>query len=331
MSSDSTQIVVYGATGVLGREILVALEGEAIEEVASIQVTGVRSAGEEIPWPGAPLQVQSPDAIDVDKVDIAILATPPEVSLALAPTLRDRGALVFDCSGAAHENVTTLSPGTDRAVLEDLESLVAIANPAASALEPLVRAAQKATPLSAVTATVIVGASMSGREGQEALSSQTVSLLNHRIPDPGPFAGVLAFNLLPDGPGATAEADPWASAARRHLKALVPELANTPVHIQVVQAPVFSGLAASITLATGDPNLQIKAVLDEVDQAEGLLRTTERAAALRDAMELDGSLVGSVRRDEDGALTCWIVSDALMRTANLVGEVVGTVVRDELW
>ena len=59
--------------------------------------------------------------------------------------------------------MTTLSPGTD-AALEDLESLVAIANPAASALEPLVRAAQKATPLSAVTATVIVGASMSGRE-----------------------------------------------------------------------------------------------------------------------------------------------------------------------
>ena len=99
MPSESTQIVVYGATGVLGREILVALEGEALEELSTVQVTGVRSAGQEVPWPGKALEVVSPDAIDPDEVDIAILATPSEASEQLAAQLRDRGALVIDCSG----------------------------------------------------------------------------------------------------------------------------------------------------------------------------------------------------------------------------------------
>jgi len=151
------------------------------------------------------------------------------------------------------------------------------------------------------------------------------------MPDSGPFGGVLAFNLLPDGPGATQASDPWAAATRRHLRALVPALEELPVHIQVVQAPVFSGLAVSATLVCGDPEVELSAVLEQVDKTEGLLRATEGLAALRDAMELDGSLLGTLRKDEDGALTCWIVSDALMRTANLVGDVVGRVVRDELW
>ncbi len=331
MSSDSTQIVVYGATGVLGREILVALEGETLEEQASLQVTGVQSAGQEVPWPGAPLQVVSPDAIDASAVDIAILATPPEASLKLAPELRDRGALVMDCSGALHEDATTLGPGYAVETLEELESLVSIANPAAAILAPLVRAVAALTPIASVQATVMVGASMSGREGQEALSSQTVSLLSHRMPDPGPFSGVLAFNLLPDGPGATSERDPWAEAARRHLKQLAPELDGSPVHVQVVQAPIFSGVAVAATLVPKGGSLNLSEVLERVDQTDGLLRSTERAAALRDAMELDGALLSSLRVDEDGALTCWMVSDALMRTANLVGDVVGRVVRDELW
>lgn len=331
MPSESTQIVVYGATGVLGREILVALEGETLEELSTIQVSGVRSAGQELPWPGKALQVVSPDAIDPDDVDIAILATPPEASEELAAQLRDRGALVIDCSGAAHENVTTLGPGYDPGVLAELESLVVIANPAASALAPLVRAVAQITPITSVFATALVGASMSGRDGQEALSSQTVSLLSHRMPDSGPFGGVLAFNLLPDGPGATSELDPWARAARRDLKALVPALEATPAHIQVVQAPIFSGVGLSVTLLCPEAGVDLGAILEKVDRTDGLLRATEGLAALRDAMELEGSLLGNLRRDEDGALTCWIVSDALMRTANLVGDVVGRVVRDELW
>jgi aspartate-semialdehyde dehydrogenase len=329
--SESTQIVVYGATGVLGREILVALEGEALEELSTVQVTGVRSAGQEVPWPGKALEVVSPDAIDPDEVDIAILATPSEASEQLAAQLRDRGALVIDCSGANHGDVTTLGPGYDPSVLEELESLVVIANPAASALAPLVRSVAEVTPVSSVFATVLVGASMSGRDGQEALSSQTVSLLSHRMPDAGPFHGVLAFNLLPDGPGTTHEMDPWARAARRDLKALVPALEGTPVHVQVVQTPIFSGVGVSTTIVCADPTVEVSSVLEKVDQTDGLLRSTEGLAALRDAMELDGSLLGNLRRDEDGALTCWIVSDALMRTANLVGDVVGRVVRDELW
>ena len=151
------------------------------------------------------------------------------------------------------------------------------------------------------------------------------------MPDPGPFGGVLAFNLLPDGPGATGKSDPWAGAARRHLKSLVPDLEETPVHIQVVQAPIFSGLAVSATVLCSGQEFDLDSVLKQVDQTDGLLRATEGLAALRDAMELDGSLLGTLRKDEDGALTCWIVSDALMRTANLVGDVVGRVVRDELW
>jgi aspartate-semialdehyde dehydrogenase len=331
VSADSTTLVLYGATGVLGREILVALEGACLDGIEVLAVAGPRTSGEEIPWPGGALRAHAPEAIDLASADLAIFATPASVSEALAPVLREKGALIIDCSGAVHEGSTTLGPGFDADALSDLEGHITVANPAAAALEPLARAVARVTGIASITATVIVGASMSGRDGEAALGAQTVALLSHGIPDPGPLGGVLAFNLLPGGPGEHESAGGLGAATARELPALVPDLGGAKLRVQVVSAPVFSGVALSVTLATEDGNVDRDAVLASIDSAPGLLRSTEGRPALRDALDLEGSLVGALRWDEDDTLMCWVVSDALQRTASTVAKVVGTVIEGELW
>jgi len=187
------------------------------------------------------------------------------------------------------------------------------------------------TGIASITATVIVGASMSGRDGEAALGAQTVALLSHGIPDPGPLGGVLAFNLLPGGPGEQNSGGGMAAATARELPALVPDLGGAAVRVQVVSAPVFSGVAVSVTLATDGGNVDRDAVLESIDGAPGLLRSTDGRPALRDALDLEGSLVGALRWDEDDTLMCWVVSDALQRTATTVAKIVGTVIEGELW
>ena len=331
MSADSTNIVLYGATGVLGREILVALEGACLDDIKVRAVAGPRTSGEEIPWPRGALRALAPEEVDLASADIAIFATPAAVSEALTPKLREKGALVIDCSGAAHEGSATLGPGFLTDALADLEGHVTVANPAAAALESLARAVSSATDLESITATVIVGASMSGREGEAALGAQTVALLSHGIPDAGPLGGVLAFNLLPGGPGETDGSGGLGAATARELPALVPELAGAAIRVQVVSAPVFSGVALSVTFATSGDAVDRDAVLASIDAAPGLLRSPEGRPALRDALDLEGALVGALRWDEDDTLMCWVVSDALQRTAATVAKVVGQVIEDELW
>ena len=329
--SDSIQLALYGATGVLGREILVALEGEGLEELELVAVAGGRSAGQDVPWPNGPLTVLSPEQVKLESVDIAIFATPPEVSERWAPALRDLGALVIDCSGATHSPTTSLAPGFDHGLLEDLESHISVASPAAAALCPLVAAAHGVTPLSSITATVLIGASMSGREGQEALSAQTVALLSHRMPDRGPFGSVLAFNLIPGGPRCEPEGDPWAELTRRDLRTLVPSLGEIPIRVQVVQVPIFSGVAITASLTTQAVPVDQEAVMTAIDARDDLFRSTQGRAALRDGLGLEGSLTGDLRWDEDGALECWVISDALQRTAMTVSSAAARVVGDELW
>ena len=92
---------VVGFRGYSGAELVAILDRHPSVEAWLLEH---RADSAEIPRPlgyrGHPRIPCSGDALRQEKLDLVFLATPPEVSMELAPALLDAGARVIDLSGA---------------------------------------------------------------------------------------------------------------------------------------------------------------------------------------------------------------------------------------
>ena len=265
--SDITHnVALVGITGALGREIQSELEveHEGIEQL--LPIAGLRSAGQTVRWRGKTLNVVGPSDVPPGDVDFAVFATPPEVVSREAQRLLEAGARVIDASGVL------ASPPLPRALSHpapvawprlssfsaiDLDTEIALALPSpaastmASLLDALTLPAAGMPRLTALAATVLMPASNAGRDGIDALSRQSVGLLNHRPAlDPRPFPAVLAFNAVAPPPEAAVL---FEAQAADELRRLVPALGGIPIELQPVWIAAFSGLVVSLQLRFDAP------------------------------------------------------------------------------
>ncbi|MCB9729865.1 MAG: hypothetical protein H6744_15505 [Deltaproteobacteria bacterium] len=332
MSEDRYSIGIWGATGALGREVLVALEGEGLPLERLVVVAGSRTAGETVSFGGRQLTVQAPAEVDVSALDAAILATPSDVADTWRQRLIDAGVLVIDASRAAERSdaLPLVWPALGLEALESHPGGIAVPGAAASTVAPVLAALAGTGTIASVDLTVLLGAGSAGREGQETLSRQTLGLLGHRVPEEGPFGAVLAFNLVAGSAHATGDGDPVEAETAEALRRLVPPLAAVRPRVSVVQVPVFSGVGASVTVRFTSPGPARDAVVAALDAPDHLLRVEGRLAA-RDAVELDEVMVGALRFDEDGAVRCFVAADALHRTGQAIASLLATIIAEDLW
>jgi len=270
MHSDSDDIThnvaLYGITGALGREIQSELEveHEGIEQL--LPVAGLKSVGQTVRWRGKTLSVTTAAEVAPSDVDFAVFATPAEVVSREAQRLLDAGARLIDASGVLASPplpraLTHPAPvvwphlSTFRAVDLDTETALALPSPAASTMASLLDALTLPVSgmprLLAVTATVLLPASHAGRDGIDALSRQSVGLLNHRpILEPRPFPEVLAFNAVAPPPETVVL---FEAQAADELRRLVPALGAIPIELQPIWIAAFSGLVVSLQLRFDAP------------------------------------------------------------------------------
>jgi len=316
-------VVVAGATGSLGGEILSVLEARRFPIGELIPIATERSAGDAIEVRGEVYDVQT-DANALRGADIAFLCTPPSASLELARrALRERVPCI-DLSGAlAGASEVPLLAADLNPTPEALRAplLSACAGPAlawALVLSPLARL----TALRRVVGTLLLSASSGGRQGVEALSSETTALFNQQdLPEPGIFGQPVAFDCVPavgsieDGGGSALELE-IASQLVRVLRSDVKAAAT------VVRVPTFSGdgSALAIELAGALPLDEALAALAKAPGVELWAGSgsgpTTRATAGRDAV-----LVGRLRADPtvEHGLLCWLAVDAIrLAAANAV-------------
>ena len=328
MSADSYSIAVYGACGAVGREVLTALEGEGLDIRELIPVGATMATGMQASWRSRQLQMKSGSDVDVHALDAAVLSVPAGASAALRAPLRAADVFVVDL--AAGSDLPLLWPGLTDAALEDHPGGVAVPCAAASTLAPLLAALAPLGTLSAVDSTVLVSASAAGKLGEMALSSQTLALLSHRVPDPGPFSGVLAFNAMAGSARSDAASDPEEAHIERELRALVPALAGAVVRTSVVQVPLFAGLGVSVTLRFEGTAPSLEDVGQAIDRRPDVARHPGQLA-VRDATEVDFVMVGLLQQDPDGVVRCFLAADGLHRTGEAVGAILGRVIEDDLW
>ena len=321
------RVVVVGATGNVGREILnILVEREfPFDEIAA--VASSRSTGTVIDLgdSGKELKVQNIDHFDFAGWDMALFAAGSEVSRAHAPRAAAAGCTVIDNSSLYRmdPDVPLIVPEVNPEAIDGYRARNIIANPNCStaqmvvALKPL----HDAATIKRVVVATYQSVSGAGKSGMDELFEQSRNIFVGDSNSPVKFTKQIAFNVIPHidaflDDGSTKEEWKMVVETKKILGAKI------KVSATCVRVPVFVGHSEAINIEFED---EISAA-----QAQRILRESP-GIMLVDKREDGGyvtpvecvgeyaTFVSRVREDPtvDNGLSIWVVSDNLRKGAAL--------------
>jgi aspartate-semialdehyde dehydrogenase len=330
------RVVVAGATGNVGREMLnILAEREfPVDEIAAL--ASRRSLGTEVSFGDRTLRTKDLDGFDFEGWDIALFAVGSEATKQYAPRAAAAGCVVIDNSSLYRYDpaVPLIVPEVNADAIEGYRAKMIIANPNCStaqmvvALKPLHDRAR----IKRVVVATYQSVSGAGKEGMDELWNQTKAIYNPTddVP-PKKFSKQIAFNVIPHidvflDSGETKEE--WKMVAETK-KILDPAVKVTATCVRV---PVFVGHSEAV-------NVEFEEFLDE-DEARDILREAPGVLVV-DKREPGGyvtpiecvgeyaTYVSRLRQDStvENGLSMWVVSDNLRKGAALnavqIAEVLG--------
>ncbi len=321
------RVVVVGATGNVGREMLnVLAEREfPIDEVAA--VASSRSTGDEIEFgeTGKMLKVRNIEHFDFAGWDIALFSAGSEVAKTYAPKAAAAGCVAIDNSSyyRMDPDVPLVVPEVNPEAIDGYKKKNIIANPNCStaqmvvALKPLHDAAK----IKRVVVSTYQSVSGAGKQGMDELFEQSRAIFVGDPIEPRKFTRQIAFNVIPHidsflDDGSTKEE--WKMVVETK-KILDPKVR---VNATCVRVPVFVGHSESINLEFED-EISADQAMDLLREAPGVMLIDKREdGGYVTPIECVGdgaTFVSRVREDPtvDNGLSLWCVSDNLRKGAAL--------------
>ena len=330
------KIVVCGATGNVGREMLNILAERQfpVDEIAAL--ASRRSLGTEVSFGDKTLTTKDLATFDFSGWDIALFAIGSSATKEFAPKAAAAGCVVIDNSSLYRydPDVPLIVPEVNADAVMGYSKKNIIANPNCStaqmvvALKPLHDRAK----IKRVVVSTYQSTSGAGKEGMDELWDQTKAVYNPvNEVKPKKFTKQIAFNVIPhiDGfmeDGITKEE--WKMVAETK-KILDPAVKITATCVRV---PVFVGHSEAL-------NIEFEEFLDE-DEARDILREAPGIMVI-DKREDGGyvtpiecvgdyaTFISRIRTDStvENGLNLWCVSDNLRKGAALnavqIAEVLG--------
>ncbi|MDO4503113.1 MAG: aspartate-semialdehyde dehydrogenase [Coriobacteriia bacterium] len=325
-------VAVAGATGAVGREMLVCLEKLNFPASEVRVLASARSAGQKIPFagcgqvPAGELTVQEMTEESFQGVDIALFSAGASISKKFRQAVVDAGAVMIDNSSAfrVDDDVPLVVPEVNAHDLEWHSGV--IANPNCTtiqmvvALEPL----RKLGHIDRIVVSSYQSASGAGAKGMAELEDQTGKALAGEDFEPSAFAHQIAFNCIPHidvfmEDGYTKEEWKMVVETKKIMGDPMVKVAPTCVRV-----PVLRCHSESINLEFDRPVDVEEAkkalanglhVVLEDDPANNVYPMPALHAGSFD------TFVGRVRRDPtvsgDRGLALWVVADQLLRGAAL--------------
>ncbi|MDE2619964.1 MAG: aspartate-semialdehyde dehydrogenase [Sphingomonadales bacterium] len=321
------RVVVVGATGNVGREMLNILAERSfpIDEIAA--VASPRSQGTEIEFgdTGQMLKVKNIENFDFTGWDMALFAAGSGPTKIYAPKAASQGCVVIDNSSLYRmdPDVPLIVPEVNPEAIDGYTARNIIANPNCStaqmvvALKPL---HDKATIKRVVVATY-QSVSGAGKEGMDELFEQSRAIFVGDSVEPKKFTKQIAFNVIPHidvflDDGSTKEE--WKMVAETK-KILDPKIKVTATCVRV---PVFVGHSEALNIEF-ENELSAAEAQDILREAPGVMLVDKREnGGYVTPVECVGdyaTYVSRVREDStiDNGLALWCVSDNLRKGAAL--------------
>jgi aspartate-semialdehyde dehydrogenase len=320
------KVVVCGATGNVGREMLNILAERQfpVDEIAAL--ASRRSLGTEVSFGDTTVKTKDLDTFDFTGFDIAFFAVGSEATKQYAPKAAKAGCVVIDNSSLYRydPDVPLVVPEVNPEAVEGYSKKNIIANPNCStaqmvvALKPLHDRAR----IKRVVVSTYQSVSGTGKEAIDELWDQTKGMY---VPGQERAAKVypkqIAFNVIPHidvfmEDGSTKEE--WKMVVETK-KIIDPSI---KVHATCVRVPVFVGHSEAV-------NVEFEEFLDE-DEARDILREAPGILVV-DKREAGGyitpiecvgdyaTFISRIRQDPtvENGLSFWCVSDNLRKGAAL--------------
>ncbi len=320
------RVVVAGATGNVGREMLNILDERQfpVDEVAVL--ASRKSLGTEVTFGDKTLKTQDLDTFDFAGWDIALFAIGSDATKIYAPRSAAAGCVVIDNSSLYRYDpeIPLIVPECNPQDVHKYAKKNIIANPNCStaqmvvALKPLHDRAR----IKRVVVSTYQSVSGAGKGGMDELWDQTKAVYNPTDDvAPKQFQKQIAFNLIPQidvfmEDGTTKEE--WKMVAETK-KIVDPSIKVTATCVRV---PVFVGHSEAV-------NIEFEDFLDE-DEARDILREAPGIMVI-DKREDGGyvtpvecvgdfaTFISRIRQDPtiENGLNLWCVSDNLRKGAAL--------------
>ncbi|MEZ5686165.1 MAG: aspartate-semialdehyde dehydrogenase [Paracoccaceae bacterium] len=320
------KVVVAGATGNVGREMLNILAERQFPTDEVVALASRRSLGTEVSYGDKTLKTKDIEGFDFSGYDIALFAIGSDATKKYAPIAASQGCVVIDNSSLYRydPDVPLVVPEVNAEAVEGYTKKNIIANPNCStaqlvvALKPLHDRAR----IKRVVVSTYQSVSGAGKDGMDELWEQTKAVYNPTAEVPAKkFTKEIAFNVIPHidvflDDGSTKEE--WKMTAETK-KILDPSIKLTATCVRV---PVFVGHSEAV-------NIEFEEFLDE-DEARDILREAPGIMVV-DKRENGGyispkecvgdyaTFISRIRQDStiENGLNLWCVSDNLRKGAAL--------------
>ncbi len=320
------RVVVVGATGNVGREMLNILAERQfpVDEIAVL--ASRRSLGTEVTFGDKTLTTKDLDTFDFTGWDMALFAVGSAATKDYAPKAAAADCVVIDNSSLYRYDpeIPLIVPECNPQAIHDYKNKNIIANPNCStaqmvvALKPLHDRAK----IKRVVVSTYQSVSGAGKEGMDELWEQTKAVYNPiNEVEPKKFQKQIAFNVIPQidvfmEDGSTKEE--WKMVVETK-KIVDPSIKVTATCVRV---PVFVGHSEAV-------NIEFEEFLDE-DEARDILREAPGIMVI-DKREAGGyvsptecvgdfaTFISRIRQDStvENGINLWCVSDNLRKGAAL--------------
>lgn len=320
------RVVVVGATGQVGREMLNILSERQFPADEVVALASSRSIGTDAHYgEERTLKVKDIATFDFTGYDIALFAAGSSVSKEYAPKAAAQGCVVIDNSSLfrVEKDVPLIVPEVNGDAIDGYEKRNIIANPNCSTAQMLVplKPLHEKAKIKRISVATYQSVSGAGTAGMDELFNQTRAVFVNDPLEPEKFTKQIAFNVIPHidvfmDDGSTKEE--WKMRVETN-KILDPDIL---VQATCVRVPVFVGHAEAVNLEFENPI--------SADEARDLLREAPGCMVI-DKQEDGGyvtpvecvgdfaTFVSRIRKDPTvkNGLSMWIVSDNLRKGAAL--------------
>ena len=320
------RVAVVGATGAVGREMLVTLAEREFPADEVIALASERSVGGEVSFgENKVLKVRDLDKFDFHGVDLALFSPGAKVSAIHAPRAAQAGCVVIDNSSQFRMDpeIPLVVPEVNPKAIAGYTRRHIIANPNCSTIQMVValKPLHDRAKIKRVVVSTYQSVSGAGKEAMDELFEQTRGVymnqpVQHRV-----FTKQIAFNVIPHidvfmEDGATKEE--WKMAAETQ-KILDPEI---KVMATCVRVPVFIGHAEAVHVEFEKP-LSVAEARAALKSAPGISVVDHRAdegyVTPAECAGEDAVYVSRLRVDPtvENGLAMWVVCDNLRKGAAL--------------
>jgi aspartate-semialdehyde dehydrogenase len=321
------RVVVVGATGNVGREMLATLAEREfpVDEVAA--VASSRSVGSEVEFgdTGKMLKCKNIEHFDFTGWDIALFSAGSGPAKEYAPKAAAAGCVVIDNSSyyRMDPDVPLIVPEVNPDAIDGYKARNIIANPNCSTAQMMValKPLHDAATIKRVVVSTYQSVSGAGKGGMDELFEQSRAIFVGDSAEARQFTKQIAFNVIPHidvfmDDGSTKEE--WKMVVETK-KILDPKI---KVNATCVRVPVFVGHSESINIEF-ERDISAEEAMDILREAPGVMLIDKREdggyVTPVECVGDNATFISRVRQDPtvENGISLWCVSDNLRKGAAL--------------